>query len=101
MSTQEALYEELTNLCRRLRLKYVREELREVAITARAQRWDPAERLRVLLEAEAKGRARDYSEQSCAGPEPSCPPGRPSRAGRSQRTRCRGPLSTPCAAWPG
>ncbi|MDA8117181.1 MAG: hypothetical protein M0000_07430 [Actinomycetota bacterium] len=49
MSTQEVLYEELAALCRRLRLKYVREELREVAITARAQRWDPAEMLRVLL----------------------------------------------------
>ena len=62
MSAQEALYEELTNLCRRLRLKYVREELREVAITARAQRWDPAEMLRVLLEAEAKGRDRSGAE---------------------------------------
>ena len=35
MSTQEALYEELATLCRRLRLKYVREELREVVLPAR------------------------------------------------------------------
>lgn len=48
--------EELTALCRRLRLKYIRQQLPDVILTAKAQRWDPAELLRVLLQAEAEGR---------------------------------------------
>jgi DNA replication protein DnaC len=48
--------DELTGLCRRLRLKYVREQMPDVLAAAKAQRWDPAETLRVLLEAEADGR---------------------------------------------
>jgi DNA replication protein DnaC len=54
-----AIIEEVTALCRRLRLKYVRQQLTDVVLTARAQRWDPAEVLRVLLTAETVG--RDYS----------------------------------------
>ncbi|HDH26227.1 MAG TPA: ATP-binding protein, partial [Actinobacteria bacterium] len=50
--------DELTGLCRRLRLKYVREQMPDVLLTAKAQRWDPAEMLRVLLIAEAEGRDR-------------------------------------------
>lgn len=50
--------DELTGLCRRLRLKYVREQMADVLATAKAQRWDPAETLRVLLQAEAEGRDR-------------------------------------------
>jgi len=47
--------DEVVGLCRRLRLKYVREQLTDVVLTARAQRWDPAEALRVLLVAEISG----------------------------------------------
>jgi len=54
--------EEVTALCRRLRLKYVREQLTDVMLTARAQRWDPAEALRVLLAAEAEGRDHSMTE---------------------------------------
>lgn len=50
--------EEAIVLCRRLRLKYVREQAEDVVLTARAQRWDPAEMLRVLLQAEVEGRDR-------------------------------------------
>jgi DNA replication protein DnaC len=57
-----AVIEEVTALCRRLRLKYVREQLTEVMLTAKAQRWDPAEALRVLLEAEIEGRDRSTIE---------------------------------------
>jgi DNA replication protein DnaC len=53
---------EVETLCRRLRLKYVREQAPEVMLTARAQRWDPAEALRVLLVAEAEGRDRSGIE---------------------------------------
>jgi len=54
--------EEVITLCRRLRLKYVREQLEEVVLTARAQRWDPTEMLRVLLLAEVEGRERSTVE---------------------------------------
>lgn len=50
--------DELVALCRRLRLKYIREQMPDVLLTAKAQRWDPAEMLRVLLIAEAQGRDR-------------------------------------------
>ena len=58
VGTSHVAIEEVVALCRRLRLKYVREQLEEVVLTARAQRWDPAEMLRTLLTAEAEGRDR-------------------------------------------
>ena len=57
-----AVIDEVVALCRRLRLKYVRESAPDVMLTARAQRWDPAEALRVLLVAEAEGRDRSSIE---------------------------------------
>jgi DNA replication protein DnaC len=57
-----AVIDEVVALCRRLRLKYVREQVPDVVLTARAQRWDPAEALRVLLVAEAEGRDRSTIE---------------------------------------
>ena len=50
------LPEELTALLRRMRLPYLRDAAPEVLATARAQRWDPAEVLRVLLAEEVRGR---------------------------------------------
>jgi DNA replication protein DnaC len=50
------LPEELLLVLRRMRLPYVRAVAPEVLATARAQRWDPAEVLRVLLAEEIKGR---------------------------------------------
>jgi DNA replication protein DnaC len=61
-SADEAGVSEVVALCRRLRLKYVREQVEEVVLTARAQRWDPAEMLRLLLVAEAEGRDRSTIE---------------------------------------
>ena len=43
-------------MLRRMRLPYVRAAAPDVLATARAQRWDPAEVLRVLLAEEIKGR---------------------------------------------
>ncbi len=57
-----AVIDEVVALCRRLRLKYVREQVNDVVLTARAQRWDPAEALRVLLISEAEGRDRSTIE---------------------------------------
>ena len=50
------LPEEVTALIRRMRLPYLRRAAPEVCATARAQRWDPAEVLRVLLAEEVAGR---------------------------------------------
>ena len=49
---------ELEALLRRMRLPYIRRMAPEVLATARAQRWEPAEVLRVLLVEEVAGRDR-------------------------------------------
>lgn len=51
-----ALPDELAVLLKRMRLPYVRAAAPDVLATAKAQRWDPAEVLRVLLAEEVKGR---------------------------------------------
>jgi hypothetical protein len=58
MRTPEApaLPAELDALLRRMRLPYFRRAAPEVCATARAQRWDPAEVMRLLLAEEVKGR---------------------------------------------
>ena len=48
--------EQVVALTRRLRLPYLRAAALDVVPTARAQRWDPAELLRVLLTEEITGR---------------------------------------------
>jgi DNA replication protein DnaC len=55
--------DEVDRLLRRLRLPYVRKAMPEVVATAKAQRWDPAEALRVLLEEEVAGRDRSMVAQ--------------------------------------
>jgi DNA replication protein DnaC len=49
---------EVDRLLRRLPMPYVRHGAPEVLATAKSQRWDPAEVLRVLLCEEAAGRDR-------------------------------------------
>lgn len=51
-----AIPEELEAILRRMRLPYLRKAAPDVLATARAQRWDPAEVLRVLLSEEVTGR---------------------------------------------
>ena len=51
-----ALPDELERLVRRMRLPYLRKAAPDVLATVRAQRWDPAELLRVLLAEEVVGR---------------------------------------------
>ena len=48
--------QEVIALTRRLRMPYLRKAAADVVPTARAQRWDPAEVLRVLLSEEITGR---------------------------------------------
>jgi len=47
---------EAVALTKRLRLPYLRKAMQELVPTAKAQRWDPAEIIRVLLAEEAAGR---------------------------------------------
>jgi DNA replication protein DnaC len=54
--TPPPLPDELEALLRRLRLPYLRRAAPEVIATARAQRWEHAEVLKVLLSEEAAGR---------------------------------------------
>ncbi len=66
-----ALPEEVGRLLRRMRLPYLRGIAPEVCATARAQRWDPAEVLRVLLQAEVEGRDRATWDQTASNiPKP-------------------------------
>jgi DNA replication protein DnaC len=51
-----ALPDELAAVLKRMRLPYLRDAAPEVLATARAQRWDPAEVLRVLIAEEIRGR---------------------------------------------
>ncbi|MFC5786792.1 hypothetical protein [Streptomyces aureus] len=51
-----AIPEELDKLMRRMRLPYMRKAAPAVLATARAQRWDPAEVLRLLIAEEVTGR---------------------------------------------
>jgi DNA replication protein DnaC len=47
---------ELETVLRRMRFPYLRKAAPEVLATARSQRWDPAEVVRILLEEEIRGR---------------------------------------------
>jgi DNA replication protein DnaC len=62
VGADETTLDEVVTLCRRLRLKYVREQVAEAGLTARAQRWDPVELLRCLLVSEVEGRDRSGIE---------------------------------------
>src|SRR5262249_2882880 len=50
------LPDELVALLKRMRMPYLRKSAPEICATARAQRWDPAEVLRVLFAEEVRGR---------------------------------------------
>jgi DNA replication protein DnaC len=54
--TAPQLPTELDALLRRMRLPYLRHIAPDVLATAKAQRWDPGETLKVLLEEEVRGR---------------------------------------------
>lgn len=55
-SHNDEVLDQAVTLTRQLRLPYMRRTLGELIPTARAQRWDPAEVVRVLLHEEATGR---------------------------------------------
>ena len=61
-SPYETILDEITELSKRLRLKYLRESAPEILMTAKAQRWDPSEVIKALLVAEVTGRDRSGVE---------------------------------------
>ncbi|MFE2583908.1 ATP-binding protein [Streptomyces sp. NPDC059378] len=54
-ATSGAAFDEAIALTRRLKLPHIRRAMTEIIPTAKAQRWDPAETVRVLLAEEAAG----------------------------------------------
>ena len=94
------LPDELDRLARRLRLPYLRKAAPEVLATARAQRWDPAEVVRVLLVEEAAGRDTGHDQDA---PPRVRAAGRQDlrRLGRGRLRRSRPPPSTRSGPWNG
>jgi hypothetical protein len=66
--------DELDRVLRRMRLPYLRKAAPDVLATARAQRWDPAEVLRVLLAEEVTGATPPPA--GCVARPPASPPAR-------------------------
>jgi len=85
--------DDLDAVLRRMRFPYLRKAAPEVLATARAQRGDPAEVIRILLEEESAAVTRPGGG-SGARP-PGCPPGRPSTPGARPTPPSRCPPSTP------
>ncbi len=56
------IQDEIEAMAKRLRLPHIRRSFYDLALTARAQRWDPLELTRVLLEIELKGRSASSLE---------------------------------------
>ena len=82
-STAPPLPEALDAALRRMRLPYLRHAAPDVLATARAQRWDPAEVVRVLLAEEIRGRdqATRTSRRNFAGLPAGHPGAWPPRSG--------------------
>ena len=56
MTNTTAPIDDVVELLRQLHLPHMRRQAPDVLTTAKAQRWDPAEVVRVLLDEEARGR---------------------------------------------
>lgn len=78
--------EQVIALMRTTRMPHARAVVADVLATAKAQRWDPTEVVRVLLEAEATGRNRSMlaTRRKRAG----FPTGKPSMCGRNPFPLC-------------
>ena len=86
------LPDELTAVLRRMRLPYVRAAAPEVLATARAQRWDPAEVLRVLLVEEVTG--RDAATQRMRRKAAAFPTGKTFESWRAADSSIPGPTQS-------
>ena len=91
--------EEVIALTRRLRMPYLRKAAADVVPTARAQRWDPAEVLRVLLSEEITG--RDEATLRLRRARANFPAGKTFAVWDETRCSIPAPTQQPCAAWNG
>ena len=98
-SSAPALPEELLAVLKRMRLPYLRDAAPEVLATARAQRWDPAEVLRVLITEEIRG--RDDATRRMRRKPPAFRRGRPSSPGASTTPRSHPALKPGSRPWNG
>jgi len=89
----------LDAVLRRMRFPYLRKAAPDVLATARAQRWDPAEVIRILLEEEIRG--RDEAGRRIRRKAAGLPAGKPSRPGGKPAPPSRCPPSTPWPPWNG
>lgn len=85
--------QQLDRILRRMRLPYLRKAAPDVLATARAQRWDPAEVLRVLLAEEVLG--RDAATRRMRRKAASFPTGKTLRAGGRRSPRSPSQPSRP------
>jgi DNA replication protein DnaC len=86
------LPDDLTDLLKRMRLPYLRGAAPEVLATAKAQRWDPAEVLRVLLAEEIRG--RDESTRATRRKQAGLPAGKTFASWREQDSSIPVPTQT-------
>jgi DNA replication protein DnaC len=90
------LPEALDRALRRMRLPYMRKAAPDVLATAKAQRWDPAEVLRVLLAEEIDG--RDAASRAARRRQAALPAGKTFAAWREQDSSIPPPTQTGLAA---
>ncbi|MGW4412039.1 hypothetical protein ACWEJ6_49130 [Nonomuraea sp. NPDC004702] len=88
---------ELEALFTRMRFPHARKAAPEVLATARAQRWDPAEVVRVLLAEEVIG--RDNATRSSRRESANLPDGKTFDSWNCRPSRK--PPRTPCGPWRG
>jgi hypothetical protein len=93
------LPEELDRLLRRMRLPYLRKAAPDVLATARAQRWDPAEVLRVLLSEEVVG--RDAATRRMRRKQAAFPTGKTLASWRPEESSIPRPPRPRCRRWSG
>ncbi|WP_405097897.1 ATP-binding protein [Micromonospora sp. NBC_01412] len=90
---------EAIELTRRLKLPHLRRAMADLIPTAKAQRWDPAEVVQVLLAEEAAG--RDQANLRTRRKRAAFPAGKTFGDGTRPHPRSHGRLRTRCAAWNG
>ncbi|MEV1295956.1 hypothetical protein [Pseudonocardia sp. NPDC049635] len=91
--TAPALPDELDRILRRMRLPYLRKAAPDVLATARAQRWDPAELLKVLLHEEVVG--RDAATRRLHRKNANFPTGKTFSSWRPEKSSIPNPPRTP------
>jgi hypothetical protein len=91
--------DELDAVLRRMRFPYLRKAAPEVLATARAQRWDPAEVVRILLEEEIRG--RDEAGRRIRRKAAALPAGKTFASWRRPTPPSSCPPSTPWPPWNG